>query len=132
MRQYNAGGGPPGTYVGTVDPKIRPLLLTDDEISELVEFLNTLTGISPAAHAATAQAADPTAWDWTKNTAKPPLPSPGTGGSGGSGGSSGSGGSTGTGGTTGSGGATGSGGSTGTTGIGGAAGSGSTGTGGTT
>ncbi len=29
VRQYNAGGGPPGMYVGTVDPKVRPLLLTE-------------------------------------------------------------------------------------------------------
>lgn len=74
VRQYNAGGGPAGTYVGTVDPKIRPLLLTEEEISELVEFLGTLTGPSPAAQAA----ADPTIWNWAKNTAKPPLPPPGT------------------------------------------------------
>jgi cytochrome c peroxidase len=72
VRQYNAGGGPAGMYVGTVDPKIRPLLLTEEEISELVEFLGTLTGPSPAAQAA----ADPTLWNWAKNTAKPPLPPP--------------------------------------------------------
>ena len=74
VRQYNAGGGPPGSYVGTVSPKIRPLLLTEDEIAALVEFLGTLTGIAPADQAA----ADPTAWDWSKNTAKPPLPPPST------------------------------------------------------
>lgn len=74
VRQYNAGGAPAGMYVGVVDPKIRPLLLTESEISELVEFLGTLTGPSPAAQAA----ADPTAWNWAKNTAKPPLPPPGT------------------------------------------------------
>jgi cytochrome c peroxidase len=74
VRQYNAGGGPPGTYVGTVSPKIRPLLLTDEEVSELVEFLGTLTGVSPADQAA----ADPTSWNWAANTAKPPLPPPPT------------------------------------------------------
>lgn len=74
VRQYNAGGGPPGTFVGTVDPKIRPLLLTEEEISELVEFLGTLTGLSPAQQAA----ADPTIWNWAKNTSKPALPPPAT------------------------------------------------------
>ena len=72
VRQYNAGGGPPGTYVGTVSPKIRPLLLTETEIAELVEFLGTLTGVSPADQAA----ADPTIWNWAANTAKPALPRP--------------------------------------------------------
>jgi cytochrome c peroxidase len=110
VRQYNAGGGPPGTFVGTVDPKIRPLLLTDDEISELVEFLGTLTGITPADQAA----ADPTMWDWTKNTAKPPLPPPtGSGGAGGTSGSAGAGGTTGS---------AGAGGITGSAGAGGAGG----------
>jgi cytochrome c peroxidase len=76
VRQYNAGGAPAGMYVGTVDPKIRPLLLTEEEISELVEFLTTLTAPSPAQLAK----ADPTGatWDWSKNTAKPPLPPPAT------------------------------------------------------
>jgi cytochrome c peroxidase len=74
VRQYNAGGGPPGTFVGTVSPKIRPLFLTEEEISELVEFLVTLTGLSPAEQAA----ADPTIWNWAKNTSKPPLPPPST------------------------------------------------------
>jgi cytochrome c peroxidase len=96
VRQYNAGGAPAGMYVGVVDPKIRPLLLTESEISDLVEFLGTLTGPSPSAQAA----ADPTAWNWNKNTAKPPLPTGGTSGamggtSGGSAGKSGSAGSTG-------------------------------------
>ena len=61
-------------YVGTVDPKVRPLLLTETEIADLVEFLGTLTGPSVAAQAA----ADPTIWNWAKNTAKPPLPPPTT------------------------------------------------------
>jgi cytochrome c peroxidase len=72
VQQYNAGGSPPGSYVGTVSPKIRPLLLTDVEVSELVEFLGTLTGVSPADQAA----ADPTIWNWAANTAKPSLPPP--------------------------------------------------------
>lgn len=72
VRQYNAGGGPLGSYVGTVSPKIRPLLLTETEIAELVEFLGTLTGVSPADQAA----ADPTITNWAANTAKPPLPPP--------------------------------------------------------
>jgi cytochrome c peroxidase len=74
VRQYNAGGAPAGMYVGTVDPKVRPLLLTESEISDLVEFLGTLTGPSPTAQAA----ADPTIWNWAKNTAKAPLPPPAT------------------------------------------------------
>lgn len=76
VRQYNAGGAPSGMYVGTPDPKIRPLLLSEEEISELVEFLTTLTGLTPAQQAK----ADTTGmtWDWSKNTAKAPLPPPGT------------------------------------------------------
>jgi cytochrome c peroxidase len=114
VRQYNAGGAPSGMYVGVVDPKIRPLLLTEEEISELVEFLGTLTGPSPTAQAA----ADPTIWNWNKNTAKPPLPPAGT--SSGSAGKSGSAGSSG-GGMAGSSGATGGTGG-GTSGLGGAGG----------
>jgi cytochrome c peroxidase len=76
VRQYNAGGAPSGMYVGTPDPKIRPLLLTEEEISELVEFLTTLTGLTPAQQAK-ADASGMT-WDWSKNTAKAPLPPPTT------------------------------------------------------
>jgi cytochrome c peroxidase len=113
VRQYNAGGGPPGSFVGTVSPKIRPLLLTEDEISALVEFLGTLTGVTPADQAA----ADSTIWDWTKNTAKPPLPPPtGSAGASGTTGSAGAGGTTGS---AGAGGTTGSAGAGGTTGTGG-------------
>jgi hypothetical protein len=60
--------------VGTVSPKIRPLLLTETEIAQLVAFLQTLTGVSPADQAI----ADPTIWNWAANTAKPPLPPPTT------------------------------------------------------
>ncbi len=74
VRQYNAGGAPAGMYVGTVDPKIRPLLLTEEEISELVEFLGTLTGLTPTQQAK-ADLSGMT-WDWDKDTSKPPLPPP--------------------------------------------------------
>jgi cytochrome c peroxidase len=42
--QYDKGGGPAGTYAGTVDAKIKPLMLTDGEKADLVAFLKTLTG----------------------------------------------------------------------------------------
>jgi cytochrome c peroxidase len=70
VRQYNSGGGPVGTYVGTVSPQIRPLLLTEAEIGDLVEFLKSLKGTAPVDQ----YKADPSLWDWSKNTAKPPLP----------------------------------------------------------
>jgi len=76
VRQYNAGGAPSGMYVGTPDPKIRPLLLTEEEISELVEFLTTLTGLTPAQQAKADDSG--MTWDWSKNTAHAPLPPPTT------------------------------------------------------
>jgi cytochrome c peroxidase len=57
---YNQGGGTPGTFVGTLAPGIRPLLLTETEIDDIVEFLKTLTGQLP----------DPS---WTCNSAVDPL-----------------------------------------------------------
>jgi len=44
VQHYNAGGGEPGTYSGQLDPKLRPLGLSDAELSDLVEFLLSLTG----------------------------------------------------------------------------------------
>lgn len=44
IQHYNRGGGEPGTFSGELDPKIRPLGLTDPEVSDLVEFLRSLTG----------------------------------------------------------------------------------------
>ncbi len=41
---YNVGGGRPGSFRGTKDPKIAPLGLTAAEQADLVEFLRTLTG----------------------------------------------------------------------------------------
>ena len=38
---YNFGGGT-GPYSGTKDPAIAPLLLTDAELGDLVEFLRAL------------------------------------------------------------------------------------------
>jgi cytochrome c peroxidase len=144
---YNVGGGPIGTFAGTKSPQIRPLGLTDAEVSDLAEFLRSLSGKTSALQAEEARAAadDPTTvWDWTKNTSKPPLTglggaggAMGSGGSGGRGGAGGSaGGSTGAG--TGGAAGAGAGGSTGgasATGTGGAAGAGggaggATGTGG--
>ncbi len=43
---YNQGGGTP--VVGTLDPGIRPLNLTDAEIDDIVEFLKSLTDNSMA------------------------------------------------------------------------------------
>lgn len=40
---YNQGGGSAG-FAGTKDPWMRPLLLTEPEIDQLVAFLQTLTG----------------------------------------------------------------------------------------
>ena len=83
---YNQGGGSEGTFAGRKSPQLRPLLLTEAEISDLVEFLRSLTGKTPAQVAEEARAAadDPsTVWDWSKNTAKAPLP--GMGGTGGTG-----------------------------------------------
>jgi cytochrome c peroxidase len=146
--QYNQGGAPAGTFAGTKSPQIRPLMLTDDEVADLAEFLRSLTGKSPAQQAAEKRQAaidngeDPNGvWDWTKNTAKPSLMGTGgtmgtgTGGMGGStstgrgGGGGGMAGSSGTGGMAGSGagGSTGAGGTTGGGGSGGAGGAGGTG-----
>jgi cytochrome c peroxidase len=44
VQHYNAGGGDVGTYSGQLDPKIRPLGLSDAEVEDLVEFLRSLTG----------------------------------------------------------------------------------------
>jgi cytochrome c peroxidase len=41
---YNVGGDAPGSYAGQIDPKVRPLQLTDAEVSDLVAFLQSLTG----------------------------------------------------------------------------------------
>ena len=128
---YNVGGGQSGTFAGKKSPQLRPLGLTEAEVSDLVAFLQSLTGKTPAQVAADAKQAaidrgeDPsTVWDWSKNTSKPPLPS-GTGGAMGTGGSTGRGGGGGsTGGSTGAGGSAG-----GATGAGGSVG-GSTGAGG--
>jgi cytochrome c peroxidase len=132
---YNQGGGPEGTFVGRKSPELRPLGLTESELQDLAAFLRSLTGKSPAEVAAEAKVADPDAWDWSKNTAKPPIF--GTGGTMGTGGSTGAGGRGGGGGATGTGGssATGTGGSSasGTGGAGGATGAaGATGAGGAT
>jgi cytochrome c peroxidase len=44
VRHYNQGGGAPGTFAGTTAPRVRPLGLSDREISDLVAFLRSLTG----------------------------------------------------------------------------------------
>jgi cytochrome c peroxidase len=41
---YDKGGGEPGSYAGDLDPKMRPLGLSDAEISDLIAFLHSLTG----------------------------------------------------------------------------------------
>ena len=113
---YNNGGGSPGTFVGTKSPRIRPLLLSDSEMDDLVEFLKTLTGDPP----------DP-AWACNKLVGPPagcgPLGAGATGGAGGGGGRGGAGGAGGRGGASGAaGGSAGKGGSAGS--VGGAVGSG--------
>ena len=78
---YNQGGGAEGTFAGTKSPQIRPLRLTDAEVHDLAEFLRSLTGKTPAQQAEEARADGARirarVWDWTKNTAKPPLPGAG-------------------------------------------------------
>jgi len=44
MWHYNQGGGEPGRFAGTADPKLRPLGLTEAEMRDIVEFLRSLTG----------------------------------------------------------------------------------------
>lgn len=51
---YNKGGGEPGTFAGTMDPKMRPLNLTDAEVNDLIAFLRSLTG-------------DPVPEEWRRN-----------------------------------------------------------------
>jgi len=138
---YNVGGGPIGTFAGTKSPQIRPLGLTDAEVSDLAEFLRSLSGKSPALQAEEARAAatDPTSvWDWTQNKSKPPLTglggaggAMGSGGRGGAGGGAGGSIGAGTGGAAGAG-AAGSTGGAGAMGTGGAGGSGGGGAGGAT
>lgn len=45
---YDRGGDPDGTYVGTKDPLMKKLNLTEQEKDDLVEFLKTLTGEKPS------------------------------------------------------------------------------------
>jgi cytochrome c peroxidase len=44
VQHYNAGGGEAGSYAGVLDPKVRPLRLTDAEVRDIVAFLRSLTG----------------------------------------------------------------------------------------
>jgi cytochrome c peroxidase len=44
VQHYNVGGDAPGSYAGQLDPKVRPLRLSDAEVSDLVAFLESLTG----------------------------------------------------------------------------------------
>jgi cytochrome c peroxidase len=44
VRHYNKGGAAPGSYPGIKSPRLKPLGLTDAEISDIVSFLGTLTG----------------------------------------------------------------------------------------
>jgi cytochrome c peroxidase len=64
---YNQGGGVPGTFAGTKSPRLRPLGLTESEISDLIAFLQSLTG----------EFAEPTfAGPPDPAHRKPPLPTP--------------------------------------------------------
>jgi cytochrome c peroxidase len=44
LRHYNRGGGEAGSYSGKLDPKIRPLRLSEAEMSDIIAFLHSLTG----------------------------------------------------------------------------------------
>jgi cytochrome c peroxidase len=54
VEHYNRGGGGAGTFAGTLDAKVRPLLLTAAEVDDLVAFLISLTG-------------EPVAEEWARN-----------------------------------------------------------------
>jgi cytochrome c peroxidase len=97
---YNQGGGTPGTFVGTLAPGIRPLLLTDSEMDDIVEFLNTLTGQLPDPALTCNSAVDPMLKGAPANAcgAMGAGPLPPLGGASGSAGSSGKGGGGGAGG----------------------------------
>ncbi|HEU4580561.1 MAG TPA: cytochrome c peroxidase [Polyangiaceae bacterium] len=41
---YKMGGDDPGSYAGTLDPKARQLNLSETEVTDLIAFLNSLTG----------------------------------------------------------------------------------------
>ena len=73
VRFYNDGGGVAGTFVGVKSAKLRPLHLTETEIRDVVEFLKSLTGVAPIDDPR-APLDGSGAWNWGKNTAKPPLP----------------------------------------------------------
>jgi cytochrome c peroxidase len=47
VQHYNRGGGEPGSYSGTSASRLRPLGLSDAEVSDIVAFLRTLTGEPP-------------------------------------------------------------------------------------
>lgn len=55
---YDRGGDPPGSFIGTKSPLMRPLHLTPQEKWDLIAFLNTLTG-------------DPLPPSLTQDTSKP-------------------------------------------------------------
>jgi cytochrome c peroxidase len=102
VEHYNKGGGAEGTFVGTKSPRLRPLLLTENEIDDLVEFLKSLTG-EPPPDEWTCNPLIDKALDPTMRGCGPPGANPNTGGASGMAGSSGSAGR-GAGGTTGAGG----------------------------
>jgi cytochrome c peroxidase len=70
VQHYNRGGGAQGTFVGTKSARLRPLLLTEDEVLDIVAFLESLTGEAPI------DSTDMEVRKWALNTAKAPLPPP--------------------------------------------------------
>jgi cytochrome c peroxidase len=59
VRHYDTGAlGEAAIAVGTPAPDIKPLGLTDDEVADLVEFLETLTGAPPSPDAGTGPGTD--------------------------------------------------------------------------
>lgn len=45
IEHYDKGGNQDGSFAGDLDPKIKPLMLTGDEKTDLLEFLKSLTGV---------------------------------------------------------------------------------------
>lgn len=108
VEHYNKGGAAPGSFVGTKSPRLRPLLLTENEIDDLVAFLTTLTG-EPINPELTCNPLIELKFDTTMRGCGPPGAGAPTGGASGTAGMSGGGGRGG-GGTTGAGGGSGTGG----------------------
>jgi cytochrome c peroxidase len=124
VEHYNKGGGAEGSFVGVKSPRLRPLLLTESEMDDLVEFLRSLTGDAPSKELTCNPLVAPE-FDAVRGCGPMGAGAPtggatgtaGTSGMGGGAGRAGTGGMTGMGGMTGAGGMTGSGGAPGSGGM---------------